>query len=193
MAWIQIFAVCALAVWPWVKVMTHPWIIKWQQLCEILSRSHVTVRSYDKGLDFCYVCTVTLTLAIWPWVKVMTHPLVMNNSYVKCYQDPTWQKGVMTWTRVLVSCALWPWTWRYNLGQGHDTLLGYGQPLCIHVKLEKFKRGRSPSLHLAKEGDFVRNHFATLILSINIQIPAEILKMTRYFLLIMAKNSSYDA
>ena len=24
----------------------------------------------------------------------------------------------------------------------------------IHVKLEKFKRGRSPSLHLTKEGDF---------------------------------------
>ena len=24
----------------------------------------------------------------------------------------------------------------------------------IHVKLEKSKRGRSPSLHLAKEGDF---------------------------------------
>ena len=24
----------------------------------------------------------------------------------------------------------------------------------IHVKLEKFKRGRSPSLHLGKEGDF---------------------------------------
>ena len=37
----------------------------------------------------------------------------------------------------------------------------------IHVKLEKFKRGRSPSLHLAKEGDFVRNHSATLILYIN--------------------------
>ena len=47
---------------------------------------------------------------------------------------------------------------------------------CIHVKLEKFKRGRSPSLHLAKEGDFVQNQFVTLILSINIQIPAEILK-----------------
>ena len=42
--------------------------------------------------------------------------------------------------------------------------------LFIHVKLEKFKRGRSPSLHLAKEGDFARNHSATSILSINIQI-----------------------
>ena len=55
----------------------------------------------------------------------------------------------------------------------------------IHVKLEKFKRGRSPTLDLAKEGDFVRNHSATLILSIGIQIPPEILKMIRYSLLII--------
>ena len=40
---------------------------------------------------------------------------------------------------------------------------------CIHVKFEKFKRGRYPSLHLAKEGDLVRIHSGTLILSINIQ------------------------
>ena len=55
----------------------------------------------------------------------------------------------------------------------------------IHVKLEKFKRGRSPSLHLAKEGDFMRNYSVTLIWSINIQIPTEILKMMRYFSFIM--------
>ena len=53
----------------------------------------------------------------------------------------------------------------------------------IHVKLEKFKRGRSPSLDLGKEGDFARNHFATFISSINIQIPAESLKMMRYSLI----------
>ena len=46
----------------------------------------------------------------------------------------------------------------------------------IHVKLEKFKRGRSPSLHLGKEGGFVRNRFVTFISPINIQIPAEILE-----------------
>ena len=43
-------------------------------------------------------------------------------------------------------------------------------PLCmrvlihevyIHDKLEKFKRGRSLSLHLAKEGDFVGNNSET--------------------------------
>ena len=48
-----------------------------------------------------------------------------------------------------------------------------------NVKLEKFKRGRPPSLHLAKEGDFAWNHTPILILSINIQIPAEILKKMR--------------
>ena len=45
-----------------------------QQLCEILSRSNLAVRSYGLDTDFQYVCTVTLTLEIWPWVKVMTHP-----------------------------------------------------------------------------------------------------------------------
>ena len=62
----------------------------------------------------------------------------------------------------------------------------------IHVKLEKFKRGRS-LLHLVREGDFARNHSATFIVSINIQILAEILKMMRYSLLMLAYNSSYGA
>ena len=62
----------------------------------------------------------------------------------------------------------------------------------IHVKLEKFKRGRSPSLHLGKEGDFAWNHSATYFSSINLQILAEILKLMRYSLLWMAYNSLYD-
>ena len=33
---------------------------------------------------------------------------------------------------------------------------------CIHGKFQKFKRGRSPSFHLGKEGDFAQNHFKTL-------------------------------
>ena len=35
-----------------------------QQLCEILSRSNMAVRSYGPDTDFGYVCTVTLTLEI---------------------------------------------------------------------------------------------------------------------------------
>ena len=56
----------------------------------------------------------------------------------------------------------------------------------VHVKLEKFKRGRSPFLHLEKEGDFARDRSAAFISPINIQIPAEIMKMMRYSLLWMA-------
>ena len=35
-----------------------------QQLCEILSRSNLTLSSYNPDTDFQYVCTVTLTLEV---------------------------------------------------------------------------------------------------------------------------------
>ena len=35
-----------------------------QQLCEILSISNITVRSYGPDMDFEYLCTVTLTLEV---------------------------------------------------------------------------------------------------------------------------------
>ena len=35
-----------------------------QQLCEILSRSNMAVRSYDPDTDFGYVCTLILTLEV---------------------------------------------------------------------------------------------------------------------------------
>ena len=60
-----------------------------QQLCEILSRSNMAVRSYGLGTDFWYVCTVTLAQEICPWVKVMKHPSVMGNKYVEYYPDHT--------------------------------------------------------------------------------------------------------
>ena len=59
-----------------------------QQLCEILSRSNLTVMSYGPETDFGYVCTVTMTLEIILWVKVMTNTWVMDNKHVK-YPDPT--------------------------------------------------------------------------------------------------------
>ena len=43
----------------------------------------------------------------------------------------------------------------------------------LHVKLTKFNRGRSSSLHLAKEEDFAQNNFAIFFLSKNIQILAD--------------------
>ena len=64
-----------------------------QELCEILSRSDMAVRSYSPDTDFGYmfVCTVTLILEIWSCVKVMTRPWFMDNTCVKRYPDPTWQ------------------------------------------------------------------------------------------------------
>ena len=87
-----------------------------QQLCEILSRSNMAMRSYGPDKDFQYMCTVTLTLEIWPWVKVMTHPSVIDNKCVKYYPDPIWQWGVMARTRIPSMCAVWPLPWRYDLG-----------------------------------------------------------------------------
>ena len=62
-----------------------------QQVCEILSRSNLAVRSYGIDKDFSYVCTVTLTLETWPWVEVIIHPWVEVNNHVKYYPDPTKQ------------------------------------------------------------------------------------------------------
>ena len=70
-----------------------------QQVCEILSRSNLAVRSYGPERDFQYMCTVTLTLEIWPGIKVMTHPLVMDFNCVKYYPDRTREYEVMAQTR----------------------------------------------------------------------------------------------
>ena len=70
-----------------------------QQLCEILSRSNLAVRSYGPDTDFEYVCTVTLTMEVLPWVKVKTHPWVMDNNCVKYFPDRTSGYEVMAQTR----------------------------------------------------------------------------------------------
>ena len=94
------------------------------------SPSHLTLKSYGPDTDFGYVCTVTLTLELWPWVKAW-HTLeswtrnVWNIIQIK-------HMAVKSYGRTLILCisALWPWPWRYDLGQGHDTPLGHGQQLC---------------------------------------------------------------
>ena len=103
-----------------------------QQLCEILSRSHLAVRSYGPDRDFEYMCTVTLE--IWPCVKVMTHPWVVENNCVKYYPDPTWQWGVMTQTRISSMRALWPW--RYDLGsRSWHTLGSWTSIVWIYIQI----------------------------------------------------------
>ena len=66
----------------------------------------MTVKRYGPDTNFGYVCTVTLTLEIWPRVKWKT----------MYYLDPTWQWGVMARRQILAMCALWPWSWKYDLG-----------------------------------------------------------------------------
>ena len=46
-----------------------------QQLCEILFRSNLAVRSYGPDMDFRYVCTVTLALEISPLDQDHDSPL----------------------------------------------------------------------------------------------------------------------
>ena len=87
-----------------------------QQLCEILSRSNLAVRSYGSDTDFWYVCTLT-----WSWRYDLglrswnVHPWVMDNKCVKYYPDPTLQWWVMARTRIISICALWPWPWGCDL------------------------------------------------------------------------------
>ena len=76
-----------------------------QQVCVILSRYKMVVRSYGLDMDFRYVCTVTLALRIWPRFKVMTllghgqqlcEILYRSDKGVRSYgQDTMWTDG---WT-----------------------------------------------------------------------------------------------
>ena len=96
-----------LTIWPWVSHDTINYCVE---------RSNMTIMSYGSDTNFRHVCNVTLTLEVWPCCKVMTCPWVMDNSCVKYYQDPTWLYRVMAHTRILGMCALWPWSWPYDLG-----------------------------------------------------------------------------
>ena len=100
----RILGMCALWPWPWRYMYDlgqgHDTRLgHGQQLCEILSRSNLAVKSYGPDMDLGYVCTVTLTLEIWPWLKVMTHPWVMDNNCVIYYTDQNSGYKVMARTR----------------------------------------------------------------------------------------------
>ena len=111
-----------LEIWPWVKVMTHPWVMDndvvkyyphptWQW--GVIARTQI------------WVCVnFDLDLEIWPWVKVITHPWVMDDNYMKYNPVPTRQWGVMARSRILGMCAPWPRPWWYDLGSGYDTPFG---------------------------------------------------------------------
>ena len=75
-------------VWPWVKVMIHPWVM--DNNC-VNFRSNMILKSYGPD-TFGYVCTVALTLNVWLWVKVMTHHWIMDTNCVKYYPYRTRDK-----------------------------------------------------------------------------------------------------
>ena len=63
-------------------------------------------------------------------------PLVMGNNCVKYYPDPTWQWGVMAWTRNLGMCTLWPWPWRHDLGSKSWHTLGSWTTIVWNIQIQ---------------------------------------------------------
>ena len=139
-------------IWPWVKVMTHPWVM--DNNCV----KYYPESTWQWGVMARTPISSICALWPWPWVKVMTHPCVMDINCVKYYPDPTWQWGVMARTRISRMCALWPWPWRYDLRSrswhtlgswttimwniiqiqlGSEELWpGHGFPVCAHYDLD---------------------------------------------------------
>ena len=81
-----------LEVWPWVKVMTHPWVMD-NNCVNIIHIQHGSEELWS-GHGFWM-----RALWPWPWIKVMTHPWVMDNYCVKYYPDRTSGLEVMARTR----------------------------------------------------------------------------------------------
>ena len=120
----QTWILCISALWPW------PWKY------DLESRSWHTLGSWTT-IVWNIIQIQHGSEELWPghrlWVCVhcdlnlggMTlgqeydTPSVMDKNYVKYYPDLTWQRGVISWTRILSMCALWPWPRRYKLGSWH--------------------------------------------------------------------------
>ena len=98
----------------------------------------MAVGSHGPGIDFVYVCTVTLTLEICPCINVITLPLVMGNSCVKYYPDPIWQLGVVVPTRIWSMYALWHWPLEFDIGSRSWHTRGLGQQLCKILSRSNF-------------------------------------------------------
>ena len=81
-----------LEIFPWFKVMTHPWIM--DIICVKYYLDSTVARSFDPGTSFRCVCTVILIM------EIMTHHLVMGSYYcVKYYPDRTREYKVMALTQ----------------------------------------------------------------------------------------------
>ena len=127
-----------LEIWPWVKVMTHPWVmdnncvklypdrtreyeVMAQTRCEQTNRQ--TDQQTDRVIPTVYtppqnfVCGGIKRELKYSMKGANIHfNLTITCICVKYYPDPTWQWGVMARTWILGMCALWPWPWSYDLG-----------------------------------------------------------------------------
>ena len=77
-----------------------------QQLCEILSRSHLAARSYGPDTDFQYMCTVTLNLEDTLLGHGQHLCEILSNLAVRSYGPGTDFQYVCT---VTLTLEIWPW------------------------------------------------------------------------------------
>ena len=109
--------------WPWVKVMTHPWVmgnlcVKWEP----------TKFIHKKDMDWTrimkFFLPVTLNFPKWPWLNVMTNPWVMGNFCVKWEPIKFIHKKDVERTRIMKFFLKWPWTSSNELGSRSWHTLG---------------------------------------------------------------------
>ena len=86
-----------------------------KQLCEILSRSNLAVRSYGPDTDFRYMCTVTLT---WDMTLVQGHDTPLRHGYQLCEILSRSNLAVRSYVletdfqymcTVTLTLEIWPW------------------------------------------------------------------------------------
>ena len=99
-----------LEIWPWVKVMTQPWVMDNTYVkCYPNSIWQLGVKAWTRFWT-CMNCE--LDLGYITLGQGNDTPL----GHGQHYQDSTFQCGVMALTQIFIICALWPWPWRYDLG-----------------------------------------------------------------------------
>ena len=114
---------------------------------------------------------------------------IAEGNICRCITQPfninrTWIKIINSTECLALKSTMYPFDWKQqSQSEAHHT----------HVKFEKFTRGRSPALHLAKEEDLTWNNSETCLVSSNIQIMVEICNMVTHSLPLIAYNSSNDA
>ena len=101
-----------------------------QQLCEILSRINMAVKSY--GTDTHILLFVYCDLDLWGMTLCQGHDTPLGNGQQLCdilSRSNMTVKSCCPNTHFAM-CALWPWPWRYDLGLKSWHTLGHGQQLC---------------------------------------------------------------